>query len=154
MFGTGGKSFLWIIRATSFSLPLMARGHQFSDNRINCISSLSPSLQLWESGTINKLSICRRLQSSPLLFLALYPRACLSFFPPRLQFLRLSLTFGSVMWVLQRVGKSCSPFENREGSRARGRRVKCGTSYLVANFAHRLDIMTAFGDFPPFRRAS
>ena len=90
----------------------------------------------------------------PLLFLALYHRACLSFLPPRLQFLCLSLGFCSVMWDLQRVGKSCSPFENHEGSRARGRRVKHGTSSLMANFAHCLDIMTTFGDFPPFRRAS
>ena len=41
MFGTGGKIFLWIIRATSFSLPLMARGHQFSDNRIYGTSAIA-----------------------------------------------------------------------------------------------------------------
>ena len=42
-------------------------------------------------------------------------------FPPRLRFM---------MWDLPRVGKSCSPFENHEGSRARVRRVKRGTSSL------------------------
>ena len=36
------------------------------------------------------------------------------------------------MWDLQRAGKSCYPFENHEGSRVRGRRVKRGTSSLAA----------------------
>ena len=83
------------------------------------------------------------LASRSLLFLALI-LARASFFPAflsssRVEFLHLSLGFCSVIWDLQRAGKSCYPFENHEGSCVRGRRGKHGTSSLEANFAHRLD---------------
>ena len=114
----------------------MACGHQFSDNRIFTVLPLLPRKSL-----------------APLP--RAYPRACLVFpaslSHSRMQFLRLSLGFCSVMCDLRRSGKSCYPFENHKGSCVRGRRVKRGTSSLEANFAHRLDIMTSFGDFSCYK---
>ena len=82
-----------------------------------------PSLQLWESGTINKLSICRLLpevpcsSSSRLSSSSCFP-ASLS--PPRVQFLGLSLGFCSVIWNLQRVSlRVSSPFWASEAYHAR-----------------------------------
>ena len=84
---------------------------------------LLPSLQLWESGTINKLSICRlllevpRSSSSRLSSSSCFP-ASLS--PPRVQFLGLSLGFCSVIWNLQRVSlRASSPFWASEAYHAR-----------------------------------